>query len=187
MTIQILAICSGFLLFGGFLVWSSKGLEEKKAEMHSVFGRIFVSACQVNMLALSFHFDFGDLLKGVLSSTEEVASIGTSYFDVACVISKDASSFVWTSWGLMILPLILVTLVALILYMLPKVQEPSTDDSKSSNEMTTFDMTVALATTVLFFFHPTLVSQCAYLFDCKKMGDDDFRLRADLDIVCFER
>ena len=57
---------------------------------NSIFIKILISATQVNVLALSFSFDFGALMESILGASGEVATIGTAYLEFGCLTNGNA-------------------------------------------------------------------------------------------------
>ena len=53
--------------------------------MYATAAKIIVSSMQINSLALSFTFDFDEVVSGLLYTQNELSSIGTAYFELECI------------------------------------------------------------------------------------------------------
>ena len=184
-------------------------------ETKSVFWKILVSWCQVNVLTLSFGFDWGPTINGVMETTEEVSTIGTAYVEVGCFFPDVPSAFVIEIIVWMILPVAVVTsilLVLLIVQQMPQASSPDpeveeqaetkdVDDKKQEGgaekeeeeddtidyDPSLYDSAVAVACIVMFVFHTELTALSARMFNCVQLGRelDEFFLADDLNIRCW--
>ena len=210
--IDIFLIILCILAFAGFLLFSYiSDVGAETVEMHSIFFKIFISACQVNSLALSFSFDYEESLNEILGTADQIASIGTAYVETQCLFrNSKLSSFEVESILEMIFPICTMVLILSCLVVLRLTQGQSNlneleghnevskqEDDQSVQEKqsippSSIDALVALSSITLFFCHPTLTSQGAALFNCQKMGQSlgahgkgIYRLYEDLHVECW--
>ena len=127
-------------------------------------------------------------MQGYLDTQDSVSSIGTSYFELACFGSGDASEkngFVAETLLYILLPLIFIGFTGAGALFYVYLQNDRNLDAEVLRSAKTSAMGVA--SIVLFLLQPTLVKQFALLFSCTKMGaaDADLFLMENLHIQCY--
>ena len=142
----------------------------------------------MNAAAVTYAFDWGSLMQNYLDTQDSVSSIGTSYFELACFGSGDASeknAFVVETVLFILLPLLFIALTGAVVLFYVYFKNSRVLDQAALQGAKTSAMGVA--SVILFLLQPTLVKQFALLFSCIKMGsgDDELFFMENLSVQCY--
>ena len=201
--LMIGVIVAGLLLAGVGLAYKIADAqdEEDEAGLHSIFAKVFVSALQINSLALSFAFDWQDAMEQLLGAQAEVTTLGTAYLELGCVFGLgDISIFEAETIGYICAPVIFVLFVFLgellynVIHRLVSRQPDNAEPDAEARAVTMWDwwgQRLPVVVVILFLLHPTLTERLALLFSCIKMGETatgepELFLFEDVTIRCWE-
>lgn len=182
-----------FIMLGGVVAFTlflmDKLNDAKQGYLaHNVFLKIVVSSFQINALALSYAFDWGELMAGYLNVQSQVSSLGTAYFEVQCFsTTAQGNGFLANSILYLLGPpgmaLFIFAFCFIYRYVknrhLPNVWE--TARHKSLNTAT------SAAVLIVFLLQPDLVERGALVFSCVRMGggSSDLFMTEDLSVQCW--
>ena len=93
----VFSLLAGGIMFGLFIAYKLKSRAMGYAS-EDVYLKIVVSAFQLNGLALSYGFDWGELMAKYLQYQGSVSSLGTAYIELQCLREhRSGSPFVMDS------------------------------------------------------------------------------------------
>ncbi len=180
---MMLIVYLSIFFFLGYL--SHKISDKDEYTSRDSFFKIVVSSFQVNGLAFSFAFSWGEVMGGFLAAQSRVSSIGTTYFDVRCLQSDPSSTnsgtmFVLSSVIYMLGPLFIGVLFSFLMllrnYCLQRVFAAAVQDAKNA--------AAAALAVILYFLHPYLVTRFALVLSCVSLGFQADQLFMSEDLSC---
>ena len=184
----VLSLLAGGIIFGLFIAYKLKDRASGYAS-EDVYLKIVVSAFQLNGLALSYGFDWGELMAKYLQYQGSVSSLGTAYIELQCLREHRAGSpFVMDSlMYLFFVPVFfLVVSSCRFLYLVAK---PGTHSQQNYKALSRNAGNTALGAGVLvmFILQPVLVERAALVFSCVQMGSgqDTLFMTEDLSVRCW--
>ena len=164
---------AGGLAFGLFLAYKMSGKRVKTYKSRSVFFKIVISSLQLNGLALTFAFNWDDLMSGYLETQSSITSLGTTYLEVQCLQSEPTNTFVTNSLIYLLAPLVLAatTFLFSFCYRLCKYRNhPNMYQHVRTKSIRT---AIGAGVVIVFILQPDLVKRAALILSCVKMGADD--------------
>ena len=111
-TVLAMVLCLLLLvLYMGYTIRKKK--KGSAPKLLSVYLKICCSAFQQNSIALTYAFDWGELMQTYLSVQADVSSLGTAYLQVQCLRPSFGNTFVLETKLYLFAPLVLVSVVFL--------------------------------------------------------------------------
>ena len=183
----VLSLVVGAIIFGLFIAYKLKGREGYATE--DVFLKIVISSFQVNGLALSYGFDWGDLMSKYLEYQSSVSSLGTAYLELQCLREDTTGSpFVLDSlFYLFFVPgFFLVVSLFMFVYFITK-RRPSSQHEYMALGRKANSTALGASVLVMFILQPSLVERAGLVFSCVQMGagQDNLFMTEDLSVQCW--
>ena len=154
-----------------------------------VWMKIFFASCYIASTALSFTFNFDDIVIMGLSTSNRVQSLGTSYLEFECLMPGEADSTrVFETENIFYLagPLVFTGVVYLLAFSSSKMVNASSSERNHTQDGRNW-ISRATSVSVIFMFlaQPTLSERVWMVWACTPVGLDDLRLLADLNTKCW--
>jgi hypothetical protein len=166
-----------------------------KEPPYSILGKIITSGFQVNVLALTFSFNWPSWFESMLDFEGAITSFGTHFLEFTCMQDKSntsKSTFISETIFIAFIPFlfILVIMGGLELYLQLDLRlklrwlgpTVPTEPAKFRKWSMYFCKTAFLV--ILFFLQPLLASRTFLTMACVDVGTDKSVLVRDLDVVC---
>ena len=146
--------------------WAWKSTKKKKkirSETHKVFFKIVASAFAVNSVAISM-FDWSSYTDNLLSSQEDVSSLGVAYLNFNCLNSDMENPYFTETLVYALSPWIL----SLVMFAVYVISQYFSEDVVNWTEVK--HDTIKGAVVVVFLLQGTLTNRSAELLSCLKVG-----------------
>ena len=79
--------------------------------MHSVYFKIVITSLQQNAIALSYAFDWSEVMAGYLAVQSDISSLGVAYLEFSCLSSSLKNAFFTETLIYILGPLLMVAAV----------------------------------------------------------------------------
>jgi len=196
--ITILMITGGLVLFLAYLAAKVKMKRTgEKPKLSQVYSKIIMSTLQVNAIALSYAFDWDEIMETFLSGQGQVTSLGIAYINLGCLQNNPEKNFVVETaiYGLFPVAIILMVFVVVLLTEMCRSDghHATAEEKRSAKKLAwkhAKDDATGVAVIVLFLLQPYLVKRFALLFSCVTMGAETDTesfvfLTEDLNVQCY--
>ena len=179
--LTIAAMLVMMCLFIAYLAYKVHDVRQGYQAM-DVFAKIMVSSFQVNSLALSY-FDWDSFMEGFLVLQETTTTLGTAYLNFGCLSSSN-SAFVIETITYFFAPFLIPCLIFAFSYGHSRILKAYRHPSAWKGASQASRGAIAV---ILFLLQPYLVTRCALVFSCVKMGaqPDDLFMSEDLSVRCW--
>ena len=145
--------------------------------------RIMTNYFQVVSTVLSFNANFPSTINDILTPANMIGSSSESFVSVDCFIQHSEmkafapNGVIFKIFLIALLPLILIVLYCIIWTMMHLVFKKHFQDIKR--------YIVVSMIVILFLLHPALTRSGLSIFQCVEVGDNDFRVRVDINMKCY--
>lgn len=171
------------LVLAFFIVLIVVGIRKRKESQQSILLRILANYLQLLTAALSFDMKFPKALTDMLYPVERVGSSSEAFLSVDCFF-RDTEITAFTPSNAMfkifltgLLPIFLILVSSIVWFCMYPIRYKVFQDLKRNITVTTV--------VILFLLHPTLTRVSLEMFQCVKVDENEFRVRIDLEMVCY--
>ena len=167
------------IAFAYLLVLIIMTIRKKKENEASVLIKIMTNYLQLVSAAYSFNLKFPDGLIKIFGSIEIVGASSDAFFSFDCFVEDSEikmfapSNEIFKAFLAIFLPIILIGIFILIWLTLSLISSTMLESLKRN-------IIISVICT-LFLLHPNLTKQSLGLFECIKIGNEDYRMRMHMD------
>ena len=176
--IRIVGIMIAILIYLTYLI--AINLKKSSDSQMATLMRIMTNYLQVVSTVLAFDADFPDTVNEVFAPANMIGSSSESFVSLDCFIQgSEMNAFapnatIFKIFLIALLPLILILVYSLMWIIMHLAFKTYFKDAKR--------YVVVSIIVILFLLHPALTRSGLSLFQCVKVGDNDFRVRVDINI-----
>lgn len=182
--LNVLRIIGLMILVAGFFVmFIIVGIKKKKESQQSILLRILTNYLQLLSATLSFNMKFPKVLTEMFYPIQKVGASSEAFLSIDCFF-RDAEIKAFTPSNAIfkvfltgLLPILLILAGVLVWSLLYLISKKHFGDVYRNIIVTTI--------VLLFLLHPTLSKVGFEIFQCVKVGEDDYQARLDMDMGCY--
>ena len=168
-----------FIAFAFLLVLTITTIRKKKEDQVSILLRIMTNYLQLISAAYSFNLKFPDGFLEIFGSIEIIGASSDSFLSFDCFVKDSEIKFlvpsteIFKAFLTIFLPIVLIVIFVLIWVILYLINSKVFRNLKRN-------IIISVICT-LFLLHPNVTKQALSLFECISVGDNDMRMRTNMD------